>query len=285
MRGIFWVAAGATLWGTDAVLRRPLTNVLSPIQIVFYEHCILAAVLLPVLIQYRTRLRKITVSSWVAIGVIAWAGSVLGTVLFTYAVRAGNPTTAVLLQKIQPLFVIALAWTFLSERWHKHFPIVAGVAIGGAYLISFGAGNPATPWKSMDAEAALIALGAAAAWGCATVFGRYLSTKFPFELITALRIICALPLLSSVALYEGLVLPPREAALPLIFIALVPGFAGLMLYYRGLRGTSASHASIGELAFPATAAFLNWSVLGVTAEPLQFVGLAIVWASIFYLRQ
>src|SRR5690242_18996667 len=45
--GALWVALGAALWGTDTVLRRPLTASLSSYQIVFFEHLILTVILLP----------------------------------------------------------------------------------------------------------------------------------------------------------------------------------------------------------------------------------------------
>jgi drug/metabolite transporter (DMT)-like permease len=288
MRGIFWVAAGAALWGTDTVLRRPLSAVIPPVQLVFYEHWIVAAVVLPILIRYRHHLRKIALRSWLAVLCISWAGSVLGLVLFTYAVRAGNPTTAVLLQKAQPVFAIALAGAVLGERFPRQFPGIVLAAIAGVYLISFGGGSLLAPWESVDGVAALFALGAALGWGCSTVFGRYLSSQLPFELITALRIVCALPLLTMLMIAGAggpMAALDRSMILPLAFIALIPGFAALMLYYKGLRSTPASHASIAELAFPATAALLNWVVLGTPAAALQIIGLAVVWYAIFYLRR
>ena len=41
------------LWGTDSLFRRPLTRTLSPITIVYLEHCILAIVVLPAVINAR----------------------------------------------------------------------------------------------------------------------------------------------------------------------------------------------------------------------------------------
>ncbi|MBI4474217.1 MAG: DMT family transporter [Acidobacteria bacterium] len=285
MHGIFWVAAGATLWGTDTVFRRSLTQTLSPTQIVFFEHCILALVVMPILIRQRSLLSKISLRSWLAIACISTVGSVISTVLFTFAVRDGNPTTAALLQKVQPLFALVLARGMLGERWHRSFPFAVFAALAGAYLISFGSGNLLEPWKSVEWSASLFALAAAAGWGCSTVLGRYVTSQIPFELVTALRFLCALPLLMAIVATEGFIAPPPSTLLPIALIALVPGFAGLMLYYRGLRTTPASYATIAELAFPATAALLNWTVLSVTPASLQIVGLGIVWLSIFHLSR
>ena len=50
---LYWVSAGACLWGTDTILRTPLTSHLSSASIVLLEHLILAATMLPVLWIWR----------------------------------------------------------------------------------------------------------------------------------------------------------------------------------------------------------------------------------------
>jgi drug/metabolite transporter (DMT)-like permease len=279
--GVLWIACGAALWGTDTVLRRPLSTVLSPIQIVFYEHLILSLVVAPIIIRDRTYLKKIPPRLWLALCAIAWIGSALSTVLFTAAIRAGSPTTAVLLQKTQPLFAILLARAFLGERWPRSFPWVALIGISGAYLVAFGDGNLLRPAKSIQVSSALLALGAAAGWAFATIWGRMATAEIPFELVTALRFVLALPALLVAALLQHQTGTPSSIQLAaLVWIALIPGFAGMMLYYRGLRQTPAAQAAIGELAFPATAVLLNWLVLSVPATLIQVAGFAIIWLAI-----
>lgn len=283
--GVLWIAAGAALWGTDTVLRRPLVQAFTPIQLVFYEHLILAVAVLPILITHRHYFPKMTIKAWSAVAVISWVGSAIATVLFTYSIRSGSPTTAVLLQKTQPLFAIGLARGLLGEGWHRRFPVVVLAALAGAYLISFGDRNLLAPWQSLEVTASILAIAAAAGWGSSTVFGRFLTSELPFELVTALRVVCALPLLLVLSLRQGIAQPAANQFTALAALALIPGFAALMLYYRGLRTTTASHASIAELAFPATAAVLNWTVLGVPAHPMQIAGFAVVWSAIFYLSR
>ncbi|TMB63412.1 MAG: hypothetical protein E6J51_10715 [Chloroflexi bacterium] len=45
-------------------------------------------------------------------------------------------------------------------------------------------------------------------------------------------------------------------ALPFLGIALIPGFLALLLYYRALRSTPATLATIAELAYPVAATFI-----------------------------
>ncbi len=283
--GVLWIAAGAVLWGTDTVFRRPLAGALGSTQIVFYEHLILTAIVLPILIRNRVYLRKISVSVWAALIATAWLGSALATVLFTAAIRSGSPTTAVLLQKAQPLFAILLARVLLRERLPAGFPIVALVAILGTCLVAFG-NNLSFAVLSVEVGPAVLALAAAAGWGLATVCGRVASRALPFELVTALRVAIALPALFAGAIIQRqTAVPTLDQGVSLVWIALIPGFAALLVYYRGLRRTPASHATIAELAFPATASFLNWYILSVAVSALQLFGFAIVFGAIIWLSR
>jgi drug/metabolite transporter (DMT)-like permease len=286
MPGVLWIACGAALWGTDTLFRRPLTGTLGPTQIVLYEHLILSVVILPIIVRDRAYLPKISARIWLALLAISWIGSALATVLFTAAVRSGSPTTAVLLQKTQPLFAILLARIVTQERWPGRFPLIAAIAIAGAYFVAFGDGNLLRPFTSVEVVPAFLALCAAWGWGSATVLGRRVVEDLPFEIITALRFLCAVPLLLTIAFVQNQVgVPSPKDFAALIWIALIPGFAGLMLYYRGLKNTPAYRATIAELAFPITASLLNWIVLGIHTTWTQFAGFAVVWSAILSLSR
>jgi drug/metabolite transporter (DMT)-like permease len=276
--GVLWVALGASLWGTDTVLRRPLTQVFSAYQIVFIEHAILTLILFPLF--WRT-FRTLTRAQWGAVLFIAWGGSACGTLLFTEAIRIGNPTTAVLLQKTQPIFVVLMARLLLHERLSARSWMWLGIALIAAYLVSFGATVP-TELIHHAPPATLLALAAAVFWAGSTVMGRSALQGMSFQTLTALRIVIALPLLGTLVLVKPHPWPPFDPkqALSLLAMALVPGLAALMIYYRGLRNTRASLASVAELSFPATAALLNWTVLGAGVTFVQLAGFAWLWAAI-----
>lgn len=67
---------------------------------------------------------------------------------------------------------------------------------------------------------------------------------------------------------------------PLILLATVPGLGALAVYYYGLRATPASRATIAELAFPTTAAFVGVVLLDSHLTTSQWVGIAIVVAAV-----
>ena len=282
---ILLVALGASLWGTDVVLRQPLTHTLRAGTIVFLEHAILTAVLLPVLVQTRHLWREMRGRQWAALATVAWGGSAVATLCFTQAVKIGSPTSAVLLQKVQPLVAALLARAWLGERADRIYWLLLAVAMAGAYLISFGDGPWLAPFSVERSAAAAFALAAALLWAASTVCGRYLSAALPFSALTAMRIALALPLLALFELFSGNLRGLRAGhALPLLWLALVPGLAALLLYYRGLRGATASRAAIAELCFPATAVLLSWLVLGSRLAPLQALGFVLLWAAVLRLH-
>jgi drug/metabolite transporter (DMT)-like permease len=285
--GVLLVALGSALWGTDSVLRRPLTRSLASPAIVLYEHLILSVIALPVLIASWKELRELRLRHWLAVLGIAWGGSALATVLFTEAISRGNVNTAVLLQKAQPLFTFLLAGPLLGEHSSRRNWRYLALGAAGAWLVSFGDHGLLPPLSHVEITAALFALGASALWGSSTVLGRILSPRFSFLTVTSLRFVVALPLLFVISLRYEVALPALTAAQfwRVVAMALVPGLAALLLYYRGLGSTTAPVAAIAELAFPATAVILNWTFLAQRPAVLQVVGFAVIWFVVWRIQR
>jgi drug/metabolite transporter, DME family len=278
------VIFGSALWATDALFRRPLTGILSPVTIVLLEHCILALVMLPVVIGSRREFLNLQGRDYASLLFIALGGSVAATVLFTFAVKHGNPSVAILLQKTQPLVTVLLARLALGERPARWFWPAFSFALAGAYLMSAPDWNAGQPLNPGHPAIVLSALGAAALWGSATVCGRYLVSKISTPFLTALRFILALPALVILFCLQPAVQRGLPTTIPAILaiacMALIPGLLALLIYYRGLRSTTASIASICELAFPITAVAVNWLILDVRLSGIQLLGAAILIAAV-----
>jgi drug/metabolite transporter (DMT)-like permease len=286
--GVLLVALGAALWCTDAVLRVPLLEVMSPPAIVLSEHLVLMLYSGPAVVLGWRIFRTLRAPQWTALLVIAWGGSALATLLFTTAFAFGNPTVVILLQKTQPLFAIALAHVLLRERLRWAYWPCFAVAILGAYLISFdGLVEPFEALGSAQALPALLTLGAAVLWGSSTALGRFVLKDIPFHTLTGARLLLALPILWVIVLVQGSLgqMGAGFAAEParVILLALIPGLIGLLLYYRGLSATKASYATLAEISFPASAVILNWVFLGVGVSANQILGFCLLWAAILAL--
>jgi drug/metabolite transporter (DMT)-like permease len=286
LAGVLLIAAGASLWGLDGALRKPLTDTWSAYTIVLWEHIILVAVTGPYLWLHRAELRRLTRIGWLSVLVIGWGGSALATLLFTEAISMSlaNLNVIVLLQKTQPLWAIAAAGIVLSERPRRQMGALLIPAAIGTYLLSFGWMSPSEAAASPQLRPALYALAAAALWGSATAFGRRGLQEVQFPVLTGLRFATALPLLFVIAAWKDAVAPPAgtDAAdwLRLPLLALGSGLLAMLLYYRGLRTTPATVATIAELAFPATALIVNHVFLGYGLAGWNIVGFIILWVTI-----
>ncbi len=278
--GSLLVILGSALWGTDALFRRPLTGVLSPITIVLLEHSVLCLAVLPIVAKCRLEFRNLQAGDYAALAFIAFGGSAAATSLFTFSVKYGNPTVVILLQKTQPLFTVILARLFLGERPAGQFWRWFAAAIAGALLISMPDGRGSLSIAALHPAVVFSAVGAAGLWGGSTVCGRFLASKLSIPFLTALRFIFAWPLLLGLYFLQ----PASQRLLPtaslqiisIVEMALIPGLAGLLIYYRGLKSVSASLASVCELSFPVTAVVVNWAILGARLTAPQLLGSVIL---------
>jgi drug/metabolite transporter, DME family len=281
------IVLAAMLWGTDAIWRTELLKTLPAPAIVFWEHIILVTATGWLLWRGRRSLARLGPTDWFAVTLVGVGASAVATVLFTEAFRSASPTTVLLLQKAQPLVAISLAALLLREPLPTHFWPLLPVALLGTYLISFGDTGPLASLASIGDRplGAALALGAAALWGAGTVFGRMLLQKITYPVMTALRFAAALPALAVIVLVTGWAVPGPGAWPPLLALALIPGAAGIFLYYRGLHQTPAAVATLCELSFPITAIILNAVILGTPIAPNQVAGVLLLWGAIGLMRQ
>lgn len=262
---VVFVAVAAVMWASDTYFRAQLIPPLGKLtasQIVIVEDALITLFLVPFLLRGIPELRKLHAAGWVAVSLIAIGPQAVATVLFTMSFSYHHFAETFVLQQTQPVIAIILAWIVLGERRRPWFWPVAAVAIAGVYLVVFSP-NLTAPFSDLShgrLEAGLLALGAAALWAGGTVMGRVALGRLSFQTTTSLRFTLAIPVLLVIlfwqngshafANYQISYLPP------FLGIALVPGLAALLLYYRALRSTPATLATIAEMAYPVVATFI-----------------------------
>jgi len=279
------VALGAALWATDSVFRAAVAPRYSALFIVFLNHCLCLLPALPVLVSRRRTLRAFLPRDWLALAFISVLGSVVAMVFFTKAfATASNYSVPVLVQKLQPLFAIALARGLLKERVGRLFPLWAVLACGGAYLVSFGFGNAFDALQPKEATAVLYALLAAAIWGATTVAGRFLLGGRDFLFVTAARFTFGTVFIFLLCWLSGELAPLSSAIRDdlgdFLGMAFLSGLLPLLIYYLGLQSTPASLATLCELAFPLAAIVINWIFLQSPLTAGQLAGAAVLFAAI-----
>lgn len=275
---LWLVILAAALWGTDGLLRVPLVSELQPSTIVFAEHAIICVLILPWLAGALRAFAAAPGRVKLAVLAIGIGASAVATTLFTAAFSLGDPVTPLVLQKLQPVIAIAGAALLLGERVTARFPLFLVPTLIGAWLLTFP--DP-LGIELGRAQAALLAIGAATLWAGGTVLGRYAATAMATRHVTMLRFFFGLIASFVIVLSLGDPLLPAAADLPgLLLLALIPGLLALLLYYRGLAGTAASRATLGELAFPLTAALLGVTLLDGSLNGSQWFGFALLLASV-----
>jgi len=279
--GFLLVALGAALWGTDGLFRTSLALEMAAPKVVFWEHLILVAVTVPLLLRFLRSRHKLTAGDVISLVFVGAGASAVATILFTQAFTYGDPTTVLLIQKTQPVIAVLGAYLLLGERLLPRYGWYFLFAVGGAYLISFS--DPTSVSVSQLAPA-MLALGAAALWGMGTVLGRYLTKTIPTNELTALRFAIGLPTAFVILLLRNEASTALQVTgsefWALIVLALIPGLAALLIYYRGLSTTPASSATLAELAFPLTAILIGWSAFDTVPTTTQWVGIIVLSATI-----
>ena len=272
------VAIAASLWGLSALWRGPLAREYPALAIVFWEHLVLVVLVSPWIVPAVRRVLAASTRTKVSVLVIGAGSSALATTLFTAAFRLGDPITPQVLQKLQPLIAIGLAALVLGERLRRSYAYFAVPAIAGAWLLAFA--DPLGV-SVASAQAAGLAVGAAALWAAGTVLGRAASAELRFTDLTALRFtvglltLLAISGVTSTSLAIGV-----EAAPKILLLVLFPGLLALVLYYKALGHTPASRATLAELTFPLTAAVVGIVAFDASLTGSQWLGFAIVLASV-----
>jgi DME family drug/metabolite transporter len=271
--GAFLIAIAAALWGTDALLRKPLSESTEAATIVFGEHLVLVLIMLPVIpaafaAVIRAGWRYVAAAAAIGVG-----ASAIATILFTEAFVRGDPVTPVVLQKIQPLVAVVGAWFILGERPRPKYGWLLVGGLVGTWLIAF----PSPVDISVEqAVPAVLAISAAVLWAMGTVLGRMLATRLRFQHVTALRFAFGLPASALAVLVVGA--PFTTSASDFFWIAvlaIVTGLVALSLYYIGLQRTPAIIAALAELTFPVTAAAVGYFAFDATLDGSQWLGVAL----------
>ena len=284
MTGIIFIFSACLLWAADTLIRYPLLfGGSSAQQIVLFEHLLLVAVVVVVFIVKRRKpnfINRKTIIPFVVIGIF---GSALGTLAFTEAFYLANPTVVILLQKLQPLLAVTLAYALLKEQINPRFFLWLAFALIGSFLliwpdlqallISFKEGNIESTNTALWGY--VLALFAVISWGSATVFGKKLSTqgvgsidlmagRFGFGLLGMLPFALMTPsLVTSIEL---------SILQKILILAVMSGLIGMYFYYQGLKRIPAHWATLAEMLFPVAAIFVNWLFLNVEITYIQVLG-------------
>src|SRR5256885_12396069 len=92
--------------------------------------------LLPILFPCLSEIPKVHPRTWFFLIFSGFAGSAVGTIVFTLALKYGNPTVVNVILNIQPIISTFGAFLLFGDRLAPRFFLYAGIAILAGIFLS-----------------------------------------------------------------------------------------------------------------------------------------------------
>jgi drug/metabolite transporter (DMT)-like permease len=291
--GPWLVGLGAALWGTESAWRIPLNQLFDAKVIVFWEHVFILILFLPILIPRLHEIPKVRLHTWGFLIFSGFAGSAVGTIFFTLALKYGNPTVVNVILNIQPVISTLGAFLLFGDRLARRFFLYAGIAILAGIFVSVA--YPTQIGVSFERAGLNVGSGyaliCALFWGLATVAGRGVMTGMSLRLASSMRIVvglaCTIVILLVYGKLNGAALWPApvqahpfSAIVLLFFLASISGGIPLLIYFQGLHLTRASIAGYFEMMQTLAAVCITWGFFHASLHPHQVIAAIILIAAV-----
>ena len=291
--GPWLVGLGAALWGTESAWRIPLNELFDAKVIVFWEHVFILIMFLPIFISRMDEIPKVNARTWGYILFSGFAGSAVGTIFFTLALKYGNPTVVNVILNIQPVISTLGAFLLFGDRLARRFFFYAGVAIIAGIFVSVA--HPTMIGVSFERAGLNLGTGyaliCALFWGLSTVAGRGVMVGMSLRLASSMRIVVGLTCMTLILLaygkLNGAALWPAaaqahttKAIVLLFFLASISGGVPLLIYFQGLHLTRASTAGYFEMMQTLAAVCITWSFFHAILHPHQVIAAIVLIAAV-----
>ena len=296
--GPWLVGLGAALWGTESAWRIPLNELFDAKVIVFWEHVLILMMFLPILISRLYEIPKIPARTWGFLLFSGFAGSAVGTIFFTLALKYGNPTVVNVILNIQPVISTMGAFVLFGDRLARLFFLYAGIAIVAGIFVSVT--HPTMIGVSFERAGLNLGTGYALVcalfWGLSTVAGRGVMIGMSLQLASSMRIIvgllCMVLILLAYGKLNGAALwpvaaqaHPTKAVAWLILLASVSGGIPLLIYFQGMRFTRASTAGYFEMMQTLAAVCITWGFFHASLHVHQVLAAIVLIGAVALVHQ
>jgi drug/metabolite transporter (DMT)-like permease len=291
--GPWLVGLGAALWGTESAWRIPLNQLFDAEVIVFWEHVLILLMFLPILLPSLGGLRGIDARSWGYLLFSGFAGSAVGTIFFTLALKYGNPTVVNVILNIQPVISTLGAFLLFGDRLAPRFFVYAAIAILAGVFLSVE--RPDLIGVSFQQAGLNLGTGYALIcaffWAGSTVAGRGVMMGMPLRLAASMRIVVGLACMTLIVfahgkLHGGALWPATaqehtaKAIVLLLLLASISGGIPLLIYFEGLRLTRASTAGYFEMMQTLAAVVITWGFFHAALRPHQVLAGAVLMIAV-----
>ncbi len=224
---------------------------------------------------------KVTKKQFSKILYIAIAGTMIGDLLYFFALTKISVLNAVLLGHMQPIFIILIGFFFLKEDKLTRFDyagifimIIAAVfvttkTLENLFMIKLGTAGD------------IYVLLATVAWATTAIVMRKYLMELDAGVITFYRyLIASVIFIVYLSLKSSLVL----SNIYQILIGVIVG-AGTILYYESMKRIKAAQVSAMELSTPFFAAIFGFLILREGVTVMQISGIALLFVGVCFLSK
>jgi drug/metabolite transporter (DMT)-like permease len=290
--GAVSISIAAIMWGLDGVVLTPRLYNLDVGLVVFILHALPFLIMQIFLYNHYRFLKTFTRRDYLIIFLIALLGGAIGTLSIVKALFLVNfkeLSIVVLLQKLQPVFAIALASILLKEKLGRYFTLWATLAILSGDFLTFGFEKPAIESGSNTAKSAMFALLAAFSFGSSTVFSKMILQRHSFMTATFYRYGFTSVIMFIYVLITSCLCQFHQITqtnwLIFFIIAFTTGSGAIFLYYYGLNHVKAIVAVMCELFFPISTIVFDYLFNGSRLSPVQWISAAVMVFAIVNLNR
>src|SRR5207244_5511194 len=160
---------------------------------------------LPILISHLHEVRRIRARTWGYLLFSGFAGSAVGTIFFTLALKYGNPTVVNVILNVQPVISTIGAFLLFGDRVARSCFFYAGIAIVAGIFVSVA--HPTMIGISFERAGLNVGTGYALVcalfWGLSTVAGRGVMVGMSLRLASSMRIVIGLVCMTLILLAYG----------------------------------------------------------------------------------
>jgi len=297
LRGYFYIASAAFLWGISATLGRaaftghlipglgdPRLGNIDPLILSQSRATLSLAVLLPVLLVRRggsaLRVPGRDLLQFFLLGILGVAAS---NYLYYLAIQRTNVATAIILQYTAPVWVLLYTVARGAQRPSLRKTAAVGLAVAGCTLAVGLVGSGGFRMDLVGVTAALLAAFSFAFYnvGGHKVLVRYDRWKVLLWVLVATSTfwICVNPPWKIVAAHYGC----AQWEFMLVF-SLVSVLGPFSCYFAGLQHLEPTRAIVASCLEPVFSILLAALVLGELVRPMQTVGIVLVLVAIVLIQ-
>jgi len=243
----------------------------------------IVVVLTALLYVLATGARKLKVSTnhFSKILYIAIAGTVIGDLLYFYALTKISVLNAVMIGHMQPIFIVLIGFFLLKEDKLTKFDYIGifTMIIAGLFVTTKTVEN--LSMMRLGTVGDIYVLLATAAWATTAIVTRKYLRELDAGVVTFYRYLIASVIFVVYLSFESSLVVSN---IHQILVGVIVG-VGTILYYESMKRIKAAQVSAMELSTPFFAALMGFLVLGELVTAMQISGMVLLFVGICLLSR